>query len=97
MPDVPRDAALCAYTILETQGGFCISDTFEDDRFGDMPLVTGAPHVRFYAGQSLKNAGGLALGTLCVMDTRPRRLGPDELQSLKDLAAMAEDLLRRDG
>jgi phosphoribosyl 1,2-cyclic phosphodiesterase/DNA-binding response OmpR family regulator len=97
MPEVPRDATLCAYTILEKQGGFCIADTFEDDRFGDMPLVTGAPHVRFYAGQTLTDANGLALGTLCVMDTRPRRLGQEELQSLRDLAAMAEELLRRDG
>jgi GAF domain-containing protein len=59
-----------------------------------MPTVADPPHMRFYAGMSLKEPGGHPVGALCVMDTRPRRLNPEELQSLQDLAALAQDVLK---
>jgi DNA-binding response OmpR family regulator len=93
LAEVPRDASLCAYAILE-RDAFSVTDMFDDNRFADMPPVVDEPHVRFYAGVSLREPGGHAVGALCVMDTRPRRLNPEELQSLKDLAALAQDALQ---
>ena len=92
LAEIPRDSSLCAYAILE-KGAFSVDDMYDDNRFADMPGVTDAPHMRFYAGVSLKEPGGHPVGALCVMDTRPRRLNPEELQSLKDLAALAQDAL----
>ncbi|HEY8207852.1 MAG TPA: MBL fold metallo-hydrolase [Myxococcaceae bacterium] len=94
LAEVPRDTSLCAYTILE-KSAFSVDDMFEDHRFADMPTVSDAPHMRFYAGVSLKEPGGHPVGALCVMDTRPRRLNTEELQSLQDLAALAQEALRR--
>jgi len=93
LAEVPRDVSLCAYAILE-KGAFSVDDLFEDHRFADMPTVADPPHMRFYAGVSLKEPGGHPVGALCVMDTRPRRLNPEELQSLQDLAALAQDVLK---
>ena len=58
-----RDAAFCAHAILET-ALLEVADTQADPRFADNPLVTGPPHVRFYAGVPLRDGDGLALGTL---------------------------------
>lgn len=93
LSEVPRDVSLCAYAILE-KDSFSVDDMFDDNRFADMPGVSDSPNMRFYAGVSLKEPGGQPVGALCVMDTRPRRLNPEELQSLKDLAALAQDALR---
>ena len=51
-----------------------VPDAREDARFAENPLVTGAPHIRFYAGAPLRTSNGLNLGTLCIIDTKPRRI-----------------------
>jgi phosphoribosyl 1,2-cyclic phosphodiesterase len=86
--ETPRDWAFCAHAIHD-DGVFVVPDTLADPRFTDNPLVTGRPRVRFYAGRPVR-VGGRRVGTLCLIDGRPRELRADDLQALDDLAALVE-------
>ncbi|MET0267317.1 MAG: GAF domain-containing protein [Duganella sp.] len=88
MTDTPRSWAFCNYTIAQ-EALFFVSDTLEDERFRDNPLVTGAPHIRFYAGVPLTDAEGFQLGSLCVIDTEPRRLTGQQARALRELGGIA--------
>lgn len=81
----PRDISFCGHTILG-KTSLIVNDTFNDARFSDNPLVTSSPNIRFYAGIPLIGAGNLAIGSLCVIDTSPKILSDDQLNSLKTLA-----------
>lgn len=85
--ETPRDISFCGHAILQDQP-FLIEDASKDVRFADNPLVMGAPHIRFYAGIPLRGPGGYKIGTLCLLDPRPRQLNPEELHSLTDLAVL---------
>lgn len=87
-----RDISFCGHAILG-HGVFVINDASQDGRFADNPLVTGPPYIRFYAGCPLKHSDGSKLGTLCLIDDRPRILSRDDIIALEDLAAMAEQEL----
>lgn len=65
-----------------------VEDTICDERFALNPLVTSGPQIRFYAGAPLAMPDGLGLGSLCVMDTKPRRVGRREKEMLQSLARM---------
>jgi len=75
----------CSHAIRQ-RGLFEIPDTREDARFASHPLVTGTPHVRFYAGAPLITPDDLAVGTLCVIDFRPRRLDARQAEALRILS-----------
>lgn len=91
--ETPRDAAFCAYAIMRDDV-LCIPNALADERFATNPLVIEAPHIRFYAGAPLVTADGFRLGTLCLIDTKPRSpLSASEQSILKDLAALTVDAL----
>lgn len=80
-----RAVSFCAHAIHE-QGYFQVHDARLDLRFADNPLVTGAPHIRFYAGFPIRVPGDFALGTLCVIDPQPRTLEEAQVRALRHLA-----------
>jgi diguanylate cyclase (GGDEF)-like protein len=87
--ETPRDISFCGHAILRDEV-FVVPDASRDERFWDNPLVQGDPQVRFYAGCPLSGADGHTLGTLCVIDHKPREFDDDDLHVLCDLAAMVE-------
>lgn len=90
--ETPRDISFCAHAILADEP-MVVPDAARDARFVDNPLVTGSPQLRFYAGVPLYSAERKKIGTLCVMDRRPREIGPADLDALRDLARIVEQLI----
>jgi PAS domain S-box-containing protein len=88
--EVRRDVAFCAQAILQ-HDVLVVPDTHADPRFATNPLVCNDPYIRFYAGAALVTSDGYAVGTLCVLDTRPRTLSDAERATLLDLAAVVVD------
>ncbi|MBJ7258175.1 MAG: PAS domain S-box protein [Chthoniobacterales bacterium] len=84
VPQTPRDIAFCAYAILGDEM-FEVQDAAADLRFADNPVVTGEPHLRFYAGIPLKTSDNQNVGTLCVIDREPRLLTIAQRAALKAL------------
>jgi PAS domain S-box-containing protein len=97
LKETSREIAFCAHAI-EQQGLLIVPDARVDERFAANPLVTGAPHIRFYAGAPLITPGGHALGTVCVLDRTPRTLSEAQTEVLLALAedAMAQLELSRE-
>lgn len=88
----PRDVAFCNYAI-QSHEPLVISDARKDERFKDNPLVCGKPHVVFYAGFPLSIDGENNLGTLCVIDKKPRTLLENHIDQLRDLALTTQHLI----
>jgi len=80
--EMPLDDSICKFALLEASP-MVVSNTLDDPRFSSNPLVTGAPGLRFYAGQVLRTRDGVPLGTLCVLDTAPR---PEGLTAQQEFA-----------
>jgi GAF domain-containing protein len=67
-----------------------VPDALADPRFADNPIVVGGPRIRFYAGAPLYIPGGHCIGTLCIIDHRPRQFGEHDLTLLADLGRLVE-------
>ena len=89
----PRAIAFCEHTVRDEQM-LVVPDMTADPRFADNPLVTGEQHARFYAGVPLITDEGVALGSLCVIDMKPRPQGITDLQRL-GLETLAENVMAR--
>jgi GAF domain-containing protein len=91
--ETSRDESFCAHAILGADV-MQVPDTLDDPRFADNPAVTGPPRVRFYAGAPIVLADGSRVGTLCIIDHRPRLLEVTELARLRVLAAGVATMLQ---
>ncbi len=85
-----RDLSFCGHAILDDDV-FVVEDASADPRFYDNPLVTGEPHIRFYAGCPIQSPSGHRIGTICVMHKSPKELADEGRAMLVDLAMMVED------
>jgi diguanylate cyclase (GGDEF)-like protein len=92
LTETPRKVAFCSHTILSDEI-LVVPNAAEDVRFSDNPLVTGSEKIMFYAGHPLKAADGSRIGVLCAIDHKPREFSAEDLQTLRDLAALAESEL----
>lgn len=87
--ETSRSVSFCSRAIAENEL-FVVRDTHEDERFRKNPLVTGDPHIRFYAGMPVAGPAGLPIGTLCVIDREPRELTRKQELTLRVLARQVE-------
>ena len=86
------EASFCVHTV-DREDVMVVEDATADDRFADSPLVTGASHVRFYAGAPLVAPNGHSLGAFCLLDDEPRSFSQDDREMLTDLAGVVMDEL----
>ena len=92
--ETPLEASFCARAIQDPSHVLTVADATLDERFSNTPLVTGSPSIRFYSGVPLIDAEGFALGTLCIIDQKPRQALTEEQEgSLKALASQVIRLL----
>ena len=87
--ETPRDVSFCGHAILSEET-LLVPDAADDGRFSDNPLVIDAPHIRFYAGHPISAVDGSKLGTLCIIDNKPRAMNAEDLTLLRDLASLVE-------
>jgi adenylate cyclase len=85
----PRQISFCGHAILQ-EDALIVPDARKDHRFAGNPLVIGEPFIRFYAGQPLRGPNGYKIGTLCMVDRRPRVFTEKELDLLREISAMVE-------
>ncbi len=88
-----RELSFCAHAILNNEV-MVVNDAKEDSRFANNPFVSGGPMIRFYAGAPISCPNNFALGTLCIIDSKPRKFSATEMSVLKDFAGMVEDQIR---
>ena len=88
-----REVAFCDHAIRQPDQLMEVRDARQDERFASNPLVTGAPDIRFYAGMPLVTPGGAPIGTVCVIDRKPRELGDEQRAGLAALARLTMNLL----
>lgn len=93
LTETSRDISFCAHAI-NSADTFVVEDAQHDLRFFDNPMVVGAPHIRFYAGQPLVNTEGFIYGTLCVISAQPGTFSAEDKEVLVDLAEMVNLIIR---
>lgn len=91
--ETPREFSFCAHSLARPDELLIVTDSREDERFMNNPLVKEDPHIVFYAGVPLVDINGFALGSLCVIDHKPKQLSPEQLTALRTLAKQVTNLL----
>jgi len=91
--ETDRKISFCGHAIHSNENVFVIPDARRDERFYDNPLVTNEPYVTFYAGVPLQSENGYNIGTLCVMDDKPKELNEFQLKSLRALGKQVMNLI----
>ena len=89
-----RDISFCGHAIVN-DGPLIVENALADDRFSENPMVVDEPQIRAYAGQPITVGDGHRVGTLCVIDVQPREFSPDDVNNLRDLAALVEGEIHR--
>ena len=92
--ETSRESSFCAHAINSPDELMEINDADKDERFEDNPLVTGDPHIKFYAGVPILDENKLPLGTICVIDTKPHKLNKKQKRALSALAVQASTLVQ---
>lgn len=87
--ETSRDISFCGHAILDDKI-LLVPNVREDKRFFDNPLVSSEPNIGFYAGCPVRAPDGNVLGTLCLIDTKPRDLTEEDLEIMRDLALIVE-------
>ncbi len=101
--EMPRDLSICAHAICEVTNNhsrgriYEIPNLFDDSRFFDNPQVANDPCIRSYISYVFQSASGMNIGTLCLVDTRPRKFDDNEVDLIIELGLMAEDLVNGRG
>ncbi len=90
--ETSRELAFCAHVVASREP-MIVPDTHLDVRFADSPLVIGGPRIRFYAGFPIFHKNGSCMGTLCLIDTRPRTFPQTTIQMFADLANVVQEEL----
>lgn len=93
--EAPRAGSFCGATVARGRM-LVVEDAGADEDFAANPFVTGDPHLRFYAGQPLEAPGGEQIGTLCILDTKPRSLDDQQRDLLREMAAWVETEIARE-
>lgn len=88
--ETPRDISFCSHAIL-SENILVVNNAIQDERFCHNPLVVGEPNIRFYAGHPIVTSNDCRLGTICLIDTKPREFNEEEQALLRDLAKIVED------
>jgi diguanylate cyclase (GGDEF)-like protein len=94
VPQLDRKVAFCAHVIMRPAEAMVVEDLAADARFAGNPLVTEAPHLRFYAGAPIVDPGGQPLGTIAVLDVQPRSFSESQRAALLDLSALVVTALQ---
>ena len=87
--ETSREVSFCAHALRQHRV-MVVPDALADPRFADNPIVVGGPRIRFYAGAPLYIPGGHCIGTLCIIDHRPRELNEEQRELLEDLGRLVE-------
>lgn len=91
--ETPKAYSFCAHAIASPNKIMVVKDTAKDERFAENPLVTGEPHVAFYAGVPLVDKQGFGLGSICVVDTHVRELDENQINALLIIGKQVVDRL----
>ena len=91
--ETPRDVSFCAHAVFE-RSTLVVPDATRDERFSGNPLVIDDPKIRAYAGAPIYTPDGHAIGTLCVVDLKPREFGDADVSALQDMAHIIDDIIR---
>ncbi len=92
IPELPRELSLCQY-VIQGPEAVIVEDSATDERFRNNPIVTNNPSLRFYAGYPLVDPKGYALGTLCILDQKPKQLTAKQDKALRLIAEEAMSLI----